>query len=350
MKGLTRGRSAVLAVFFVIFLVYIVINFGTPSYKHLSSRAAQLLYRRRTDLLVGLTQKPKSSNPDNRQLNLTSKVNLIILNLSEPITKPFKRAELKTSRGKTPIFVYDVGMDKWVSGAILHSGAWESSMVTTWQTLLGMVPDATAVDIGANLGQYGLAALVMKRRSVFVEPVLRNAQRIVKSIQAGPLDFKRFAMVVQNALSNTRRRILFRTFEGNIGGTQILDQKFETQADKRFGSAFTILLDDLTNVVPGTDLIMKVDAECSEKQALGRSDRFFARYRVHAIMMEWHKCSSDTPETSQFIADMARRGFLPYHLSAPPFRALDPKKARSGWPGDILWVNESLNVLVKKKH
>lgn len=345
MMALPKCRAAVIvALLFVI--IFIVLQFSGSGSKYASGRASGLFMRYRHRSSTKLPARRAMGGPISSVSENPS--GLVILNLTVPVSDKYKRATLRTQRGETPIFVYDISRDKWVSGAIINSGAWERGTVDLWQTFLSNVPTATALDIGANLGQYGLAALLMGHRAVFVEPVLRNARRIAKSIQAGSPEFLTKGIVVQNALSDTRRKILFRSFKGNVGGTQILDENFQKNADSSFGSATTILLDDLVGVVPGTDVIMKVDAECSEKQVFGVSARFFKRYRVHAIIMEWHSCSSDTDQTSAFLTAMKERGFQPYRLSAPPKIRLKPEDARKGWPSDVMWVNERLGVLVPK--
>lgn len=345
MMASPKCRSAIVAALLFV-IIFMALHFSGSGSKYTSERASGLLmrYRQRSSTKIPARRAmpgPISSLSENPS-------GLVILNLTVSVSDNFKRATLRTQRGETPIFVYDISIDKWVSGAIINSGAWERGTLDLWQTLLSNVPTATAVDIGANLGQYGLAALVMGHRAVFVEPVLRNARRIAKSIQAGSPEFQQNGIVVQNALSDTRRKILFRSFKGNVGGTQILNESLQKNADTSFGSAKTILLDDLVGVVPGNDVIMKVDAECNEKQVFGVSDRFFKHYRVHTIIMEWHSCSSDTDQTSAFLTSMKERGFQPYRLSAPPKIRLKPEAARKGWPGDIMWVNERLGVLVPK--
>ena len=54
---------------------------------------------------------------------------------------------------KTTICVKNPSVDRFVSGGILSSGAWEPSIVTQVMRAVDTYPGAVFLDIGANIGE-----------------------------------------------------------------------------------------------------------------------------------------------------------------------------------------------------
>jgi hypothetical protein len=71
----------------------------------------------------------------------------------------FPKATLKTKFGPTPIFIYPKNEDVWVSTSLQDKGTFESEKSEIIFKMLKDDPELQFVDIGANVGKYGLLDL-----------------------------------------------------------------------------------------------------------------------------------------------------------------------------------------------
>jgi hypothetical protein len=60
--------------------------------------------------------------------------------------------------------VHDVKEDMYVSGELTSRGIWEEGILRSFVSMLEKFPNAGVIDVGAQLGMYGLQAVQMKRR------------------------------------------------------------------------------------------------------------------------------------------------------------------------------------------
>ena len=73
-------------------------------------------------------------------------------------------------------------MDKFVSGAILSSGAWEKNIVNLVLRAMELYKTAVFLDIGANIGIYTVLVAAAKRQVVAVDAMLENLAYITHSL------------------------------------------------------------------------------------------------------------------------------------------------------------------------
>ena len=73
-------------------------------------------------------------------------------------------------------------MDKFVSGQILNSGAWEKNIVNLVLKAMDLYKTAVFLDIGANIGIYTVLVAATKREGVAVDAMLENLAYISHSL------------------------------------------------------------------------------------------------------------------------------------------------------------------------
>ncbi|XP_041373291.1 uncharacterized protein LOC121386457 [Gigantopelta aegis] len=247
-------------------------------------------------------------------------------------TGDFVKATLRSPAGNTPIYVYSTAVDQWVSGNIINQGIWERGGVQLMYHFMKTHVDADFVDLGANLGVYGLTFAKMGRRVVLIDPLLDNVKRLCKSVREG--QFPNEVYVIHNAISNKRFKVGFGKYKGNVGGTFV---KEVTSADAVVTSTDTevaqaVLLDDLLEIFNFTKVIMKIDVETHETRALLGGDRFFSTVDVTVMQLEWNAHKKDGSEIIKFLT---KHNMKPHNPSVNG-AALDIN-AFDKWPGDILW-------------
>ena len=80
------------------------------------------------------------------------------------------------------ICIKPISTDIHVSGSIKREGAWELETVNNVIKAMQKFPEATFLDIGANLGMYAVVIAAMKRRVVAVDADPINLAYIRKSL------------------------------------------------------------------------------------------------------------------------------------------------------------------------
>ena len=193
-----------------------------------------------------------------------------------------------------------------ISSDIHKDGCYECHVL---QPLLRVAQDdnenVTAIlDIGANIGLYGLSVAALGKAAYMVEPAAINQARICASIQknAGFADnvhvFK-VAAVNEETHQAARTLSLVGTTDLNKGGIMIADSsnsEARTRSDAMTSSqqegvdfARTLPLSVLHNQLPraGSTIVLKVDVEGNECNALEGALPYLKTIKIAYCAIEW---------------------------------------------------------------
>ncbi|XP_067667257.1 uncharacterized protein [Haliotis asinina] len=151
----------------------------------------------------------------------------------------YVKTVLHSPAGDLPIFVHPKKIDMIVSRYVIEGKVWEHDQIKKFHDIAKQDGDMQFVDIGGNIGIYGLTIAKLGRTVLFVEPLLKNVQKLCNSVRAGKYSD---VYVIHNALSSTRFKVGFRTYEGNVGATKVKN------ASSSGETAQAVLLDDLLEV------------------------------------------------------------------------------------------------------
>ena len=188
--------------------------------------------------------------------------------------------------------------DKFVSGAIQRTGAWEPHLVGAMLSILTsrihrtVRPRPRLVDVGANIGFYSLAAASAGADVHAFEPVPRNAAMLQMSIEKNRLQHR--IRVHAFAASDVPKTLTMGRSLRNQGG--VFHAANATHAQSRLpGIGGTILaafgvgrLVDATDELTGQRIptFLKVDAESSECAIVRGLAQWAAATELVGVMME----------------------------------------------------------------
>ncbi|KAK2162500.1 hypothetical protein LSH36_97g02027 [Paralvinella palmiformis] len=253
------------------------------------------------------------------------------------------------------ICIYPINMDVYISKALLSDGVWEPYITPLFVKALRNYPDATVIDIGANIGYYSLLSAAIGRRVVAVEPSIINVGHILKAIRmmgVGPS----LITVLHNAVLNSRQKVTLTSNPDNQGGLWVQPIGEREQPGSQPTSDIpnnsskpiidAVLMDDLlTFLTPERTVIIKVDIEGFECQAIAGAIKLLHTYYVPYVFMEWgkmfklrHQVRSACPVTAikdmtdlftklDYVAVEVRTGFV-----------LDSSRSSTKWKiGDVYW-------------
>ena len=240
---------------------------------------------------------------------------------------------LKSLRGTTPICVYPAKSDIWVSGSIEKYGHWEGDLVARLAHLFKSHPGYEFLDIGCNIGAYSVSIAHQGTRVTAVDAMTQNLELLSHSLTLGKLHEN--VTLIWSAVSNEHNLVKFKPDKNNVGGTRIETFVFSPSIHSEVDLARAITLDDLLPLFKGKSIVIKMDIEETEYNALLGGPRFLDEVNIIAIQMEfmWHKKGQDGPKILEFLSS---KGFRPYkdlsknmHLSVSQM---------STWPGDIYFM------------
>lgn len=239
----------------------------------------------------------------------------------------FERTMLKTKAGNTPIYVYSIKEDMWVSGSIIRGGLWESGLLHKIHSLLKEDPELTFIDLGCNIGEYSLMAAMTGRKVISIDMLPGNVLRLYHSLLAGKLGDN--VTIIHNAVSNSRRNVTFGKHRGNIGGSAVANITNKNKDSKEIVNS--IFLDDILDIFKLQKVIIKMDIETHEAAALSGAEKFFSNVFVKYILAE-------VVANKKFISEfMMRHNMVPYDTRISP---TDTSK----WPRDVLWRHKDVKV------
>ena len=268
---------------------------------------------------------------------LSSKPHVNVINQSME-TKNFRCVNLEKLQPTTKICIHDLKDDRWVSGKIAAGGFWEPENVKFFQRVLRSDLDMHAIDIGANIGEYSLAAAHLGRKVLAVEARLLHIHMLQRSLKLN--GFHDRVTLVHNAVSDSYTRVELGTYEGNQGGTRIL--KANQTGDKIIGddvahnmTSHTILMSDLAMVANFTKAIMKIDIEGYEEMALRCSGKLFEKVFIPVIMMEWSIRKKPSAIIEPMLHWFQSRGYTAFKLKKDHIEPLDYSKWQK-WPSNII--------------
>ena len=252
-------------------------------------------------------------------------------------------------RERFTVCVHDNRDDQFVSGSLIRDGVWEPHVLERFVRTLEQFPNAGVLDVGAQLGMYGLQAASLRHPTIMVEAMEHNANHILHSLQHNKLfpALCETVFLVRNAVSSASHLpyAIVHKSDANNGGTAWgrVDPKFAFLMSSKFqrglGQTTSITLEDLMPLIqPWDQVVVKMDIEGGECEALQGAGALVDSGKVVAIFMEAGQAASTGHQRAPCdmypqLARLVRAGLKPTEVDGRP---LDLEKWTS-WPWDMVW-------------
>jgi len=268
-------------------------------------------------------------------LNITNEIRFYDTRIVRNSTSPFLKnkcvsLKIPDSNLTTPICVYERSTDIWVSGSLLASGTWEKDIMTKIKKALDKDLRTVFLDIGCNIGVFTLMAAKLGHRVVSVDPLRKNLFLLSRSLEQGQLTAN--VTLINNAVGDKVEQITLHEYSNNVGGTFVKPASQSGVVDEDH-TAMAVTLDHLTPLLANQTVVMKMDIESYEWNALKRGYNFFNNVNVKCIFMEWAFHLKLPVSASGIIGFMKKFSFVPHANNVQ----LQFDK-NTTWPGDIVWI------------
>lgn len=213
------------------------------------------------------------------------------------------------------INIHDPKTDIAVSQEIIDWGCFECDVMRPLVKALTDYPDASLLDIGANIGQYSLQAAAMYRNAYAFEPFHRNYKRFCHSIKANP-GFEDRIKLFNSAVMHEPTEVKLQAVWRNQGGTRVVSHsKTETGKDKGgISYAHGVTLDDMHEFLPKGQVVLKIDVEGAECKALaGGLDKYLKQLDIVYVAIEWsHERLRECERRDEIFQLFEKNGLSPY--------------------------------------
>lgn len=267
------------------------------------------------------------------------------LNMSRPAVPSLFCLVTRTTP-EYQICPHTAATDRYISAQLLTDGTWEPHILALFRLALKYYPSCTVIDLGAHVGVYTLLAGAVGVPAVAVEPVWASAVRIHAGARAGKVEDK--ITILLHAAAHARVRAKLRYKRGNLGGTSVQEigfAEYEKLKKRRPRDVVTtVSLNDLAPFVNTSVVVIKIDIEGWECQAILGGTGFLASHFAPYVFMEWAVVSNNRHKyhapcrpahLQRMIQWFASRGYHA-HISKSGVE-LNPARLETWRAGDIYW-------------
>jgi FkbM family methyltransferase len=171
-----------------------------------------------------------------------------------------------------------------VSNHVYDNGCWECSHIQGMLGALDKYSNSYFLDIGGNIGMWTLSAAAAKKQTFTIEPSPENFKRICKTVNKNAFHDRIHLMTI--AATTKPETFRLNVPRGNKGGTSVTpvsEQDDLAKDDVNVIKGFRI---DSLNLPTDRPVVMKVDVEGHELQALLGAMSFLQSANIVYAMME----------------------------------------------------------------
>ncbi|XP_059151697.1 uncharacterized protein DDB_G0290685-like [Physella acuta] len=259
---------------------------------------------------------------------------LHIEDLSEPLPVTMHCVQFRFPTGLAPLCLHPPAKDSGAPAKMATDGSYEREIMEQFYQIMSQDPSLGLVDVGSHVGVYVIAAALMQRNVLAVEPMFQNFRLLHKSAQENKVTDR--VVLVAQALDDT-------TYVGQLAypddGTYSQINISRLTPGLKHDPAHIVHVTTLNKLVPAFRFqraLLKLDVSAGmEARILAASESFFAQLDVPYVLTSWTWGAN--PQGHQLThALLSGRGYRP----------------RLGWNGAEVneeYLKKDLPFLVWKK-
>ncbi|KAK7100390.1 hypothetical protein V1264_023352 [Littorina saxatilis] len=210
-----------------------------------------------------------------------------VYDLTQKAEGAFQCVALRLRVFSRTLCVYPQHTDTGASKQIIQRGTWEERELEEFEAALNTDPSLGAVDLGAGLGVYTLAAASKDRPVVAVEPFKENIRLFHKTMQLNTVTDK--VTLITDALGEKVGvgRLRYPQPSGNMGAAYVDPVKLSDVGPGDTDLVRIVRLDDVIPAVTFQRAVVKLDVQGDESKVLKGARRFFSQINVQFLFMHW---------------------------------------------------------------
>mmetsp|Transcript_19684 Transcript_19684/g.38959 ORF Transcript_19684/g.38959 Transcript_19684/m.38959 type:complete len:398 (+) Transcript_19684:81-1274(+) len=250
--------------------------------------------------------------------------------LAEDDNTPKDNGKFVTTKTTPPFLmnIHDPTKDS-ISKEIESSGCWECNHLNEVIRALSSHSNSYFLDIGANIGMWSLTAAAAGFPTISIEPFMQNYRRICKSILENGESFGDLVHVVNMVATSKPEDFRLAFLDNNFGGTHVVpvlkgeeeDKNEQTEgggegeSEKEKGTIIKGYPIDSLQLPTDRPVVMKVDVEGHELQALKGAINFLTEANIVYAMMELRPDVKSNPDWKRIFEVLDSKGLKPYRIN-----------------------------------
>ncbi|XP_005101534.1 uncharacterized protein LOC101854339 [Aplysia californica] len=264
---------------------------------------------------------PVGLDPNAQDDGAGAQTPLEIRDVSKPVNYNFLCKQFEFPSGPGVLCMHREGQDP-MSDEIASKGEWEPAMMKQLSAILDSDWMLGLVDIGAGIGVYSIAAALMHRKVVAVEPLNKNYLMLHKSAYENKVGNK--IVLVTQALDNEKYVGQVDFEHDGYSNTHLKKMEKGMPVDQTT-TVHVTTLDNLIQAVSFPRAVLKIDVtDNREASILSAGSTFFKVVDVRYVLTHW-STSSGKDHTGLMMA-LAKLGYAPSRTWNGPTLKLDHLK------------------------
>jgi FkbM family methyltransferase len=230
---------------------------------------------------------------------------------------------------------FDVIAGDAIIGPAIARGAWEEHETRLFRAHL--VPGARVLDLGANVGWFGVQAVMAGCEVHCFEPVPSIADVCWTNLERAMREGKGRAVLHRCAAGSEKGTASIVLSRANFGDNRVIDSGSEGPKDMADSERIEIRIERVDDLVQGPLRVVKIDTQGSEWHALSGMRRALDASPDVALLLEFWPYALRGATSEQLLAFLVEQGFTIGKATAAPYpmtperilrqaRARDPVK------------------------
>jgi FkbM family methyltransferase len=193
-----------------------------------------------------------------------------------------------------------------ISKHLLTSGVWEPDNMQVFMSLAihfkQLGKPLTVLDIGSNIGTFGLVSASYGHRVIMFEPMPQNVERVCESVQLN--GFGGHVTVVQAAVSDTHSELFMNPVSDNLGASR-------AQTGGKGIKVPVVVIDDIwpaLKVSPDDHVFVKIDVEGMDYHVTSGAKHVLSLPNVVGISIEHSQTAPNITLRTQRLQDISAAG------------------------------------------
>jgi FkbM family methyltransferase len=200
-----------------------------------------------------------------------------------------------------------------VSRHVQENGCWECSHIQGMLGALDKYPNSYFIDIGGNIGMWTLSAAAAKKQTFTIEPSPDNFKRICKTVNKNAFHDRIHLMTI--AATTKPETFRLNVPRGNKGGTSVTSVSEQDDLAKEDVNVIKGFRIDSLNLPTDRPVVMKVDVEGHELQALLGAMSFLQSANIVYAMMELRPNLHKDDGWKKIVDVLVSKGLEPFMLA-----------------------------------
>lgn len=232
-------------------------------------------------------------------------------------------ASTRTLRAPALGFDFEVLEGDLHIGPAIERGVWEEHETALFRAHLR--PGARVLDLGANVGWYGVQAVLAGCEVHCFEPVPEIADVCQRNLERALRVGKGKATLHRCAASDRAGKATIALASKNFGDNRVLDAAAPAPADMQGARTLEIALARVDDLVQGPCRVIKIDTQGSEWLALSGAKKLVEASRECALLIEFWPYALRGAQPLELLELLASQGFTLGKATAAPY-PMEPRR------------------------